>query len=108
MPKATECPHGASCANASGSRRCSATRGMTPGPPTRTCSAACMRSASAGGRVSPGETVRNGVVALGPVRIGYHGDDEPMTIERAPDLTADLRAAIIKAEEIEAWSRQHD
>jgi hypothetical protein len=61
-----------------------------------------------GWTVSGEETVRDGVVALGPVQIGYHGDDEPMTIQHARDLATDLRAAIIKAEEIEAWSRQHD
>jgi hypothetical protein len=58
--------------------------------------------------VSREETVRVGVVALSPVQIGYGGDDEPMSIERARNLAADLRAAIIKADEIEAWSRQHD
>jgi hypothetical protein len=31
-----------------------------------------------------------------------------MTVERARELAADLRAAIIQAEEIEAWSRQHE
>jgi hypothetical protein len=31
-----------------------------------------------------------------------------MTIEGARDVAAGLRAAIIKAEEIEAWSRQQD
>jgi hypothetical protein len=54
------------------------------------------------------ETVRDGVVDLGPVCVGFHGDDEPMSIERAYDVSDDLRAAIRKAEEIEAWSRQHD
>jgi hypothetical protein len=61
-----------------------------------------------GWAVSREETVRDGVVALGPVRVSFHGDDEPMPIERARDLVAGLGAAIIKAEEIEAWSRQHD
>jgi hypothetical protein len=57
--------------------------------------------------VSREETVRAGVVALGPVRIGYGGDDEPMSVERAYDVSDDLRLAIRKAEEIEAWARQH-
>lgn len=61
-----------------------------------------------GWAVSREETVRDGIVALGPVRIGYGGDDAPMTIEPAREVAADLRAAINRAEETEAWSRLND
>ena len=67
-----------------------------------------IRVGDEGWAASPGETVRHGVVSLGPVRIGYHGDDNPMSIERACDVSDGLSPAIRKYDEIEAWSRQDD